>query len=74
MKYSPLYKINQIFQKSGELWPREDLKFANGLMGRELVLIWSYLSQFVIPLTDFADLGVFHDAKIPKIEFCDVII
>ena len=31
-------------------------------MGPELVLVWSYLSQFVIPLTDFADLEVFHDA------------
>ena len=28
----------------------------------KLVLIYSYLSQFVIPLTDFADLEVFHDA------------
>ena len=31
-------------------------------MGPELVLIFSFLSQFVIPLTDFADLEVFHDA------------
>ena len=51
-------------------------------MGPELVFIWSYLSKFVIPLTDFADLEVFHDAlsgygtkisKIRKIDFCDVI-
>ena len=31
-------------------------------MGPKLVLIRTYLSQFVIPLTDFADLEVFHDA------------
>ena len=33
-----------------------------GLMGSELVLIWTYHSQFVIHLTDFADLEVFPDA------------
>ena len=46
------------------------------------MLIWLYFSQFIIPLTDFADLEVFHDAlseygnkfsKIIKIDFCDVI-
>ena len=31
-------------------------------MGPELVPIWSYLSQFIIPLTDFSDLEIFHDA------------
>ena len=52
------------------------------LTGPELVLIWSYLKQFVIPLTNFADSEAFHDApsgygktisKILKIDFCDVI-
>ena len=81
MKYSHICKISYICQRSDELWPIEDLTFANGLllfwlsslshelrpnyrglMGQELVLIWLYLSQFVIPLTDFADLEVFHDA------------
>ena len=31
-------------------------------MGPELAVISSYLSQFVIPVTDFAFLEVFHDA------------
>ena len=40
--------------KSYELRPNY-----RGLMGPELVLIWSYLSQFVIPLTAFADIEEF---------------
>ena len=31
-------------------------------MGQDFVLIWSYLSKFVIPLTDFPEREVFHDA------------
>ena len=37
-------------------------QFYRGLMGREPVLVWPYLSQFVTHSTAFAHLEVFHTA------------
>ena len=46
------------------------------------MLIWSFFSQFVIPLTDFADLEVFHDdlsgygikfIRFCKTDFCNFV-
>ena len=34
----------------------------SGMIGNGPMLTWSYLSQFVTYLTDFADLELFHDS------------
>ena len=37
-------------------------EITRGLMGKEPVLMWPYLCQFVTQFTDLAHLEVFHDA------------